>query len=95
MATSKSTGASRLGRDAQPKYLGVKIGNGQFAKAGQILVLQRGTHFLPGKNVGMGGNNALFALKSGIAQYTQKTHIRFDRSRKTVKVINITLKQPK
>ncbi len=89
MATSKSTGASRLGRDAQPKYLGIKIGNGQFAKAGQILVLQRGTHFRPGKNVKMGGNNALFAVKSGIAQYTHKRHVRFDRSRRLVKIVNV------
>ncbi len=94
MATSKATGSSRLGRDSNPKYLGVKITDGQAAKAGQILVLQRGTHFFAGKNVGMGGNNTLFALKAGIAHFATKTKTRFDRSKKAVKVVSIISGKP-
>lgn len=89
MATSKATGSSRLGRDSNPKYLGIKISNGQTAKAGQILVLQRGTNFIAGANVKMGGNNTLFALKPGIANFATKTKTRFDRSKKAVKVVSI------
>lgn len=89
MATSKATGSSRLGRDSNPKYLGIKVTHGQSLKAGQILVLQRGTHFFAGKNVGMGGNNTLFALKAGTAHFAAKTKTCFDRSKKSVKVVSV------
>ncbi len=93
MATSKATGASRLGRDSQPKYLGVKITDGQFAKAGQILVRQRGTHFIAGTNVGIGGDNTLFALASGTAQYAKKAKKHYDNTRKLVNIVSIAPKK--
>ena len=89
MATSKATGSSRLGRDAQPKYLGVKITSGQSVKAGQILIRQRGTHFFPGKNVAQGGDNTLFALKEGTAQFQTKKKTSFNNRQKLVKVVSI------
>ena len=90
MATSKAAGTSRLGRDSGPKYLGIKISDGQAAKAGQILVRQRGTNFRAGKNVKMGGDNTLFALQNGTAQFAKKIRTRFDRSRKTIHVVSIS-----
>lgn len=89
MATTKAAGSTRLGRDSQPKYLGVKLFAGQKANAGQILVRQRGTHFLAGKNVGMGNDHTLFALKEGMVRFLTKRKTGFDRSRKVVKVVTI------
>lgn len=89
MSTTKAAGSTRLGRDSAPKYLGIKLFAGQKANAGQIIVRQRGTHFLAGKNVGMGGDHTLFALKQGIVHFLSKNKIGFDRSKKEVKVVNI------
>ena len=65
MAHKKSVGSSKNGRESASKRLGVKIFGGQFAKAGNILVRQRGTVHHPGENVGMGRDHTLFALIDG------------------------------
>lgn len=75
MAHKKSGGTARNGRDSNPKYLGVKVGDGQFVKAGNILVRQRGTKFWPGDNVGLGRDFTLFALKDGKVKF----HVRKNR----------------
>ena len=90
MATTKSAGSTRLGRDSQPKYLGIKLFAGEKAKAGQILVRQRGTKLFAGKNVGMGKDNTLFALKEGVVQFSTKRKRGFDRSQRIIKVVHIT-----
>ncbi|MBP8613167.1 MAG: 50S ribosomal protein L27 [Candidatus Atribacteria bacterium] len=59
------------GRDSNPKYLGVKLYDGQVAKAGNIIVRQRGTRIKPGKNVGMGSDYTLFATKAGVVKFTK------------------------
>lgn len=69
MAHKKGQGSSRNGRDSNPKYLGVKAGNGQNVTAGSILVRQRGTKWHPGKNVGRGNDDTLFALKPGKVEF--------------------------
>lgn len=89
MATTKSSGTTKLGRDSRPKYLGIKLYDGQKAKAGAILIRQRGTSVLPGKNVGKGNDDTLFALKDGIVRFSTKRKIRFDGSKRVVKVINV------
>ena len=66
MATSAS---ARNGRDYNLKYLGVKAYDGQFLKAGSIIVRQRGTKIRPGKNVGLGRDFTLFALKDGKVKF--------------------------
>ena len=66
MATSAS---ARNGRDSNPKYLGVKAYDGQFLKAGSIIVRQRGTKIHPGKNVGCGRDFTLFALTTGTVKF--------------------------
>ena len=65
MAHKKGVGISKNGRESESKRLGVKIFGGQFAKAGNILVRQRGTQHHPGDNVGIGKDHTLFALVDG------------------------------
>lgn len=77
MAHKKGVGSSKNGRESQSKRLGVKIGGGQFAKAGNILVRQRGTVHNPGENVGIGKDHTLFALVDGKVVFMKK---RNDRS---------------
>lgn len=66
------------GRDSNPKYLGVKLFDGQTAKAGSIIVRQKGERVKPGKNVGVGKDYTLFALKDGF--------VKFEKTRKMTKV---------
>lgn len=81
MAHKKGMGSTRNGRDSESKRLGVKRGDGQFVNAGNILVRQRGTSIHPGSNVGIGKDDTLFALISGIVHFK-----RFGRDRKKVHV---------
>ncbi|MFZ9215050.1 MAG: 50S ribosomal protein L27 [Sediminibacterium sp.] len=69
MAHKKGEGSVKNGRDSQSKRLGVKIYGGQPAIAGNIIIRQRGTQYHPGKNVGVGLDFTLFALKDGIVEY--------------------------
>lgn len=69
MAHKKGVGSSRNGRDSNPQYLGVKRYGGQRVVAGNILVRQRGTPFHPGKNVGRGRDDTLFALADGVVEF--------------------------
>ncbi|AHH08748.1 50S ribosomal protein L27 [Borrelia anserina] len=69
MATSKSGGSSKNGRDSISKRLGVKRSGGQFVRAGEIIVRQRGTKFHEGKNSGLGRDYTIFALKDGIVEF--------------------------
>jgi len=72
MAHKKGVGSSRNGRESESKRLGVKIYGGQFAKAGNILIRQRGTKHYPGENVGMGKDHTLFALADGTVEFRRK-----------------------
>jgi len=72
MARKRGGSGAKNGRDSNPKYLGVKVYGGGFAKAGSILVRQRGTKIHPGTNVGCGGDYTLFALTDGKVSYTQR-----------------------
>ncbi|NCE71620.1 50S ribosomal protein L27 [Odoribacter sp. Z80] len=72
MAHKKGVGSSKNGRESESKRLGVKIWGGQFAKAGNILVRQRGTVHNPGENVGMGKDHTLFALIDGTVVFRKK-----------------------
>lgn len=72
MAHKKGAGSSRNGRDSESKRLGVKLFGGQVAKAGSIIVRQRGTKHNPGLNVGLGKDHTLFALTDGEIEFTRK-----------------------
>ena len=72
MAHKKGAGSSRNGRESESKRLGVKLYGGQIAKAGNIIVRQRGTQHYPGLNVGMGKDHTLFALIDGKIEFRRK-----------------------
>ncbi len=72
MAHKKGVGSSRNGRDSESKRLGVKRGDGQLVLAGNILVRQRGTKIHPGHNVGIGGDDTLYALIDGNVKFERK-----------------------
>ncbi len=72
MAHKKGQGSIRNGRDSKSKRLGVKKFAGQFVKAGNILIRQRGTKILPGENVGRGGDDTLFALTDGFVSFERE-----------------------
>ena len=65
MSKVKAGGTAKNLKDSQPKYLGTKLYDGEFAKAGSIIIRQRGSRIIAGKNVDMGKDHTLFALKSG------------------------------
>lgn len=71
-AHKKGGGSSKNGRDSAGRRLGAKRSDGQFVKAGNILVRQRGTHFHPGNNVGIGKDDTLFALVDGVVKFERK-----------------------
>lgn len=72
MAHKKGVGSSKNGRESESKRLGVKIFGGQFAKAGNIIVRQRGTVHNPGENMGIGSDHTLYALTDGIVVFRKK-----------------------
>ena len=72
MAHKKGVGSSKNGRESESKRLGVKIWGGQIAKAGNIIVRQRGTVHKPGANMGMGSDHTFYALTDGIVTFTRK-----------------------
>ncbi|HUF13859.1 MAG TPA: 50S ribosomal protein L27 [Longimicrobiales bacterium] len=81
MAHKKGVGSTRNGRDSNPQYLGVKRYGGENVAAGNILVRQRGTKFHPGRNVGIGRDDTLFALVAGVVKFERK-----GRDRKLISV---------
>ena len=89
MSKTKSAGSTSLGRDSQPKYLGVKLFGGQKAQPGSIIIRQRGAKFLPGKNVRQGKDNTLYAIAKGIVKFATKRIKRFDGSRRVAKIVNV------
>ena len=89
MAKTKATGATRLGRDSLPKYLGVKLYEGEKAKAGMIIIRQRGTKFFPGKNVKRGKDDTLYALKEGVVKFSTKRKKSFNNSQRIVKIVSV------
>ena len=90
MSTKKSGGTAKNLSDSQPKYLGVKKGDGQSVKIGQIIVRQRGTKIEAGKNVRVGNDHTLFAMRDGKVAFKTVRKTRFDGrtiSKKTVEVL--------
>lgn len=76
MAHKKGVGSSRNGRESESKRLGLKLFGGQTAKAGNIIVRQRGTVHHPGENVGIGKDHTLFALTDGVVEFRKKKNNR-------------------
>ncbi|MDB5188313.1 MAG: ribosomal protein large subunit ribosomal protein [Candidatus Kaiserbacteria bacterium] len=78
MAHTKAGGSAKNLKDSNPKYLGVKRADGQTVGIGEIIVRQRGTKIMVGKNVGLGKDHTLFALKAGIVKFRNARKTNFD-----------------
>ena len=78
MAHTKAGGSAKNLRDSNPKYLGVKRADGQKVGVGEIIVRQRGTAIMAGKNIGMGKDHTLFAMAEGIVRFRTKRKTNFD-----------------
>jgi large subunit ribosomal protein L27 len=89
MAHKKAGGSTKNLRDSNPKYLGTKLYDGEGAKTGSVIVRQRGTKILPGKNVGLGKDHTLFALKEGKVSFRNKRKISYNEKKMIKKVVDI------
>ncbi|HWC57863.1 MAG TPA: 50S ribosomal protein L27 [Candidatus Paceibacterota bacterium] len=89
MAHKKAQGAAKNLTDSKPKYLGVKLYDGESTLPGAIIVRQRGTKILPGAAVGMGRDHTLFALKKGFVKFTTKRKQNFDGTTSVHKMASV------
>lgn len=89
MAKTKAGGSAKNLRDSKPKYLGVKIHDGQMAQKGSIIVRQRGTKVLAGKNTKLGKDDTIFAVKDGMVKFGNKRKVGYDGSVKKHKIVNV------
>ncbi|XKT74296.1 MAG: 50S ribosomal protein L27 [Patescibacteria group bacterium UBA2163] len=89
MAKKKAGGSAKNLTDSKPKYLGVKLGDGQPAKPGSIIVRQRGTKFIAGEGVAMGKDHTLFSKIAGIVSFRNGRKKRFDGSTVSRKVVDV------
>ncbi|MEK7589710.1 MAG: 50S ribosomal protein L27 [Patescibacteria group bacterium] len=89
MAHKKAGGSAKNLSDSNPKYLGTKLYTGQDAKTGSVIVRQRGTKIMAGKNVGVGKDHTLFALKGGKVNFRNKRKLHFDGRTVVKKVVDI------
>lgn len=89
MAHTKALGSTKLGRDSRAKRLGVKIQDGQKVAVGQIIIRQRGTKYLPGKNVKRAGDDTLFAMKNGVVKFSTAIKTRFDGTKRRATVVAV------
>lgn len=90
MSQKRAGGSSKNLRDSKPKYLGVKCSDGATVATGHVLVRQRGTRIMPGKNVRVGRDHTLYAVREGVAKYRQVRKRRFDGkiiTRSTVEIV--------
>ncbi|OGY60205.1 MAG: 50S ribosomal protein L27 [Candidatus Colwellbacteria bacterium RIFCSPHIGHO2_12_FULL_44_17] len=89
MAHTKSLGTTKLGRDSASKRLGVKRSDGQAVTPGQILIRQRGTRYLPGKNVKRAGDDTLLSLVSGVVKFSTKKKVGFSGKVRMATVVSV------
>ncbi len=89
MAHRKAGGTAKNLRDSKPKYLGTKLADGQKAKAGSIIIRQRGTVIMAGTNVSTGKDHTLFALKEGTVKFGSRRKISFNGRTVVKKVVNV------
>ncbi len=89
MAHRKAGGTAKNLRDSNPKYLGIKVADGQKAQSGSIIVRQRGTDVMAGTNVGIGKDHTLFALKPGTVKFGTRRKVSFNGKTVVKKMVNV------
>ncbi len=92
MAHTKALGSTRLGRDSASQRLGLKRNHGQFVKAGEIIIRQRGTKYIPGKNVLRGKDDTLFAGRDGVIEFYKQRKTCFDNTIRKATCVRINEK---
>ncbi len=95
MAHTKQGGSSRLGRDSAAQRLGIKVNAGEKVKLGMIIIRQRGTRYLLGKNVKKGSDDSIYAMKDGVVKFSSKSKELFNGARRIAKVVSVELKKTK
>lgn len=93
MATTKAAGTAKNLNDSNPKYLGVKRADGQSVAIGEIIVRQRGTRIMPGRNIGVGKDHTLFALVTGIVKFRTKRKSDFDGRSSVRRIVDVLAKR--
>lgn len=81
MAHTKSVGSTKLGRDSAAKRLGVKANHGEAVRPGQIIIRQRGTHYIPAQNTKLGSDDTIYAAINGKVKFFRKSKTNFDGSK--------------
>ncbi len=89
MAHTKAGGSTKNGRDSNPKFLGVKLAAGQEARPGMVIIRQRGTKVIAGKNVKVGRDHTLYSMVSGIVSFRDKRKTNFDGRVVRRKVVDV------
>ena len=89
MSKTKQGGSSRLGRDSAAQRLGIKAYAGEKVKVGMIIIRQRGSKYLMGKNVKKGSDDTIYAMKDGVVKFSSKTKKHFDGSTRSAKVVSV------
>lgn len=89
MSKTKQGGSSRLGRDSAAQRLGIKAYAGEKVRVGMIIIRQRGTKYLPGKNVKLGSDDTIYAMKDGVVRFTDKSKKLYDGSNRQAKVVSV------
>ena len=95
MSKTKQGGSSRLGRESMSQRLGIKLYDGQKVKIGMIIVRQRGTKYLLGRNVKKGSDDTIYAMKDGFVKFSQKTKRLYDGSSRVAKVVSVLSEKTK
>ena len=95
MSKTKNTGGTKLGRDSDPKYLGIKVADGQSVKVGSIIVRQRGTRFLAGANVRTGSDHTLYAVAVGKVVFRVIRKKGFNNTQRMAKVVDVVSAEKK
>ena len=89
MAHKKAGGTAKNLRDSQPKFLGIKLSDGEQAKPGSIIVRQRGTSFIVGKNVKLGRDHTIFALQAGRGQFRDRRKLGYNSKTRIAKEVSV------
>ena len=89
MSKTKQGGSSRLGRDSAAQRLGIKASSGEKVKVGMIIIRQRGTKYIPGKNVKLGSDDTIYAMADGVVRFSTKTKKLFNGAQRLVKTVNV------
>lgn len=91
MAHTKAGGSTKLGRESASQRLGVKRSAGQLVNAGEVLVRQRGSKYVPGLNARKGKDDTIYAVKKGLVKFLSKRKVRFDGNIRSVKIVTVQL----